>query len=78
MKTSNPISSVKKLRIGGFIFRVFNSHGNILYFVFMPIFFIFCANVKVFCNFIFFPVFLIPRGIYMLCFHVDVDFIVEI
>ena len=30
MKTSNPISSVKKLRIGGFIFRVFNSHGNIL------------------------------------------------
>ena len=24
------------------------------------------------------PVFSIPRGIYMLCFHVDVDFIVEI
>ena len=77
MKTSNPISSVKELTIGEFTFRVFNSHGNILYFVFMPIF-LFCASVKVFCNFIFFLVFLIPRGIYMLCFHVDVDFIVEI
>ena len=40
MKTSNPISSVKELTIGEFTFRVFNSHGNILYFVFMPIFFI--------------------------------------
>ena len=29
-------------------------------------------------QFYFFPVFSIPRGIYMLCFHVDVDFIVEI
>ena len=40
MKTSNPISSVKKLTIGGFTFCVFNSHGNILYFVFYANFFV--------------------------------------
>ena len=77
MKTSNPISSVKKLTIGGFTFRVFNSHGNILYFVFYANFFV-LRKRKGILQFYFFLIFLIPRRIYMLCFHVDVNFIVEI
>ena len=46
------------------------------YFVFMLIFILHKREGVL--QFYFFPVFSIPRGIYMLCFHVDVDFIVEI
>jgi hypothetical protein len=78
MKTSNPISSVKKLTIGGFTFCVFNCQGNILYFVFYANFFVLRKRKGILQFYFFSRIFNSQGNIYMLCFHVDVDFIVEI